>query len=97
LSCKLTPAIRQRQQAIKIKSNQMEETWGTTPKLPFLAQAEGFEPSLTVLETVVLPLHQTYVVRMAGIEPATLHPKCRELPLHHIHMAELAGLEPATT
>ena len=37
-----------------------------------LAQVEGFEPPTTVLETVMIPFHHTYVfVIPEGLEPPT--------------------------
>lgn len=44
--------------------------WAALPPLHDLAYPQGLEPRPTVLETVMLPLHQGYILVLdRGIEP----------------------------
>ena len=58
-----------------------------------MAQAEGFEPPRTVLETVMLPLHQTHVLPSlpaVNVGSHNIHVRKRE-PLF---LAETVGADP---
>ena len=68
-----------------------------------LAQAPGFEPGQTVLETVVLPLHNTRLwcrreeLNLQPRIPPALGLSQVRLPVSpRLHMVPPAGIEPAT-
>ena len=68
-----------------------------------MAGAVGIEPTLTVLETVVLPLNYAPIRWWLGTESNRRHEDFQssalptELPSHFVKMAELTGFEPAVS
>lgn len=61
-----------------------------------MANRDGFEPPLTILENVVLPLHYRKVGKTGGTRTHIL-PFCRRLPLrsgHSLYIGVNPGIEP---